>query len=317
MLKGTIDAGQLGPWQDEDDLMRELKGEVLSESLSCSVFAPPAASPGDAVMVQAYAHAKGSEQTAFLLASIGADPNATHRVTKDFLAKVPHSSRLGFHLFVNGIKVDEPDQQIIWDGAPEAVRFILTIPDDFRPRNVAAKLYVTIGATPIGHVSFILSVVPQEEKRKFMKAAHVERAGTLSRYRKAFISYASEDREEVLPRVQALVAAKIKVFQDILDLEPGERWEQQLYKHIDGCDAFFLFWSGAAKGSKWVLKEALYAFERQGGKDDTPPEIIPIIIEGPPPVEPPPELSFLHFNDKYIYLMVGVEAESDARRKRV
>jgi len=38
------------------------------------------------------------------------------------------------------------------------------------------------------------------------------------------------------------------------------------------------------------------------------------IVEGPPPVPPPPELDFLHFNDKFIYLMAGVEVE--ARRKQ-
>jgi hypothetical protein len=60
-----------------------------------------------------------------------------------------------------------------------------------------------------------------------------------------------------------------------------------------------LFWSTAAKESKWVLKEALYALERQG-KDGLNP---PVIIEGPPPVSPPDELQHLHFNDKLLYLI--------------
>lgn len=65
--------------------------------------------------------------------------------------------------------------------------------------------------------------------------------------------------------------SRTKVFHDILELDPGERWAQELYKHIDTCDAFFLFWSKAAKASEWVLREALYARDRQGGKNDTPP----------------------------------------------
>jgi hypothetical protein len=64
-----------------------------------------------------------------------------------------------------------------------------------------------------------------------------------------------------------------------------------------------LFWSTAAKESKWVLKEALYALERQGKDELNPPEIIPVIIEGPPPVSPPDELRHLHFNDKLLYLI--------------
>ena len=73
-------------------------------------------------------------------------------------------------------------------------------------------------------------------------------------------------------------------------------------------------WSQAARDSQWVRQEAEYAHDRQAGQEDRPPEIIPIIIEGPPPVAPPPELNFLHFNDKYIYLLKGVEAEAEARR---
>jgi hypothetical protein len=157
-------------------------------------------------------------------------------------------------------------------------------------------------------------VVTREQKDAAASAA-AERAGEYSRYHTAFVSYASKDRERVLPRVQALAAARIKVFQDFIELEPGERWERELYKHIDECDVFFLFWSQAAKASKWVCEETKYAHARQGENDERPPEIIPIIIEGPPPPEPPPELNFLQFNDKYLYLLKGVEAEAEARRK--
>ena len=42
-----------------------------------------------------------------------------------------------------------------------------------------------------------------------------------------------------------------KYFQDVLDLEPGERWERALYRHIDESDLFLLFWSSNAKQSVW------------------------------------------------------------------
>jgi len=89
----------------------------------------------------------------------------------------------------------------------------------------------------------------------------------------------------------------------VLNLEPGDRWEQELYRNIDECDLFLLFWSTAAKESKWVLQEVLYALERQGKDGLNPPEIIPVIIEGPPLVSPPDELQHLHFNDKLLYLI--------------
>ncbi|MGA2076968.1 MAG: hypothetical protein ABSH52_26050 [Terriglobia bacterium] len=39
---------------------------------------------------------------------------------------------------------------------------------------------------------------------------------------------------------------RIKYFQGALSLEPGERWQKALYRHIDESDLFLLFWSSAA-----------------------------------------------------------------------
>lgn len=66
---------------------------------------------------------------------------------------------------------------------------------------------------------------------------------------------------------------------------------------------FFLFWSTAAKGSEYVMQEVRYAIQRQGADEYADPEIVPVIIEGPPPVPPPPELQHLHFNDQIMYFM--------------
>jgi len=111
----------------------------------------------------------------------------------------------------------------------------------------------------------------------------------------------------VLKRVQMLTLLRIGYFQDVLHLKPGDRWERKLYRHIDKCDLFLLFWSTAAKRSQWVLKEVRYALKRKGGDHLAPPQIHPVIIEGPPAPEPPDELAHLHFNDKLIYFMVAPE----------
>jgi hypothetical protein len=97
--------------------------------------------------------------------------------------------------------------------------------------------------------------------------------------------------------------ARIRYFQDVLKLEPGDRWERKLYLYIDKSDLFLLFWSTKAKESEWVLKEVRYAIKRKGGDESAPPEMIPVIIEGPPVPEPPEELAHLHFNDYLIYFM--------------
>ena len=121
----------------------------------------------------------------------------------------------------------------------------------------------------------------------------------------AFVSYASADRTKVLERVQVLPMFGVRTFQDVLDLAPGERWEQSLYRHIDESDIVLLFWSKAAKRSKWVRKEVRYALDRKHGDEIAPPEIGPVIIEGPPVPRPWKELAYLHFNDRIIYHSAG------------
>jgi hypothetical protein len=122
--------------------------------------------------------------------------------------------------------------------------------------------------------------------------------GEARRYSRAFISYASKDRAEVLRRVQMLKSVGIDFFQDVLNLEPGDRWAQELYKHIDESDVLFLFWSTAAKESEWVAKEWQYALEKKG--DDF---IRPVGIEGPPIPAPPEPLRHLHFGDPILYFL--------------
>ena len=51
------------------------------------------------------------------------------------------------------------------------------------------------------------------------------------------------------------------------------------------------------------MEELRYALKRKAGNDFAPPEIRPVILEGPPVPEPPEELSHIHFNDYLIYFM--------------
>jgi hypothetical protein len=98
---------------------------------------------------------------------------------------------------------------------------------------------------------------------------------------------------------------KTQYFQDLLKLDPGVRWEKELYKHIDQCDLFLLFWSQAAKDSEWVVKEAEYALELKGPDGEGEPDIVPVILEGPPPVPPPDSLNAIHFNDRVNYFIAA------------
>jgi hypothetical protein len=95
----------------------------------------------------------------------------------------------------------------------------------------------------------------------------------------------------------------LRYFQDVLDLEPGERWSDELEGAIRDADVFLLFWSSSAKASEWVRREVDFALACQAGDDLSVPEIRPVIIEGPPVIAPWEDLAHLHFNDRVLYLM--------------
>jgi hypothetical protein len=264
------------------------------------VFAPPAVERGDIFLVQVFAHLP--EQTA-LTESLAHryDDAAQPRGSFPLDSRVMAGERLSFELSLPGLVVDDSVQSMVWAGQPESVQFAVTVPTKFSPRTVIGTVTVSRDLVPMGHVKFKVSVSESGDVRE--QPTQTERGLDMHRYSRAFISYASADRDEVLKRTQMLDRVHIGFFQDLLSLEPGQRWERQLYREIDNCDVFFLFWSSAARKSEWVLKEVHYAMERNGGDDLAPPEILPVIIEGPPPVEAPPELAHLHLNDRMIYFM--------------
>ena len=270
----------------------------LSDAVQCTVFAPADVQPANSVLVQVFAHLP-EDEAKVRQAARGHDPSADARGAGLLTREVERGTRLTFSLHVAGATVDDPVQELSWRGSIDAVQFGVTVPATLTAGNLIGTVTVSDGSVPIGRVKFVMSVVqPGATTLPDARARQSWR-----RYEHAFVSYASSDRDEVLKRVQMLRRLHIDVFQDVLSLEPGERWKKALYKHIDESDVFFLFWSSAAKKSEWVLKEVRYAMDRHNGNELAPPEIVPVIIEGPPPVPPPEDLADLHFNDPVMYFV--------------
>jgi TIR domain len=162
---------------------------------------------------------------------------------------------------------------------------------------------------PVGKVRFMIPVQAGSGARPIEL-----RGEEAKRFERAFVSYASEDRTAVLGYAQALSLSGIEVFQDVLSLEPGERWERRLYAEIDRSDLFVLFWSNAASRSKWVVAEAEYALRFADKSDSQSPVIRPFLLEGPPIPTIPDSLKAIHFNDKFRYMILGSQASADAQR---
>ena len=280
---------------------QESRETPTDERVMCTVFAPHKARRGGNVLVQVFAHLLEDE---IVVKQMAAEfDEKAGRLGFTNLAHQPElNSKLVFCLSLPGLQVDEPVQELMWRGGPEAVQFGVRIPKDFIDDEIIGTIQVSEGTVPLGHVKFLLRIEDANGSDS-KDGQQPEMTNTWKRYEYAFISYASEDRAEVLKRVQMLARLHIEYFQDVMTLEPGERWEKNIYKSIDRSDVFFLFWSTAARDSQWVMKEVRYALEKKGEDKLAAPEIVPVIIEGPPPVPPPDELKDIHFNDAFIYFI--------------
>ncbi len=299
--------------EDGEESLNEVPDgtESSSDEVHSAVYAPPRAKTGSSFLVQVFAYLPEQEAEIENIATArNRDAQQQDSIILD--EEIERGTKLTFDFRMPELKIDEPVQSLTWKGNLSKIRYIVSVPPDYPLGECFGRVIVSKDSVPIGRMDVTVDIAA-------VSAAETEEAkptgGKIKYYESAFISYASKDRPEVLKRVQMLNAEKIPSFMDMITLEPGDRWERELYKNIDKCDVVYVFWSEAAKRSKWIQKEIIYAYRLQNGKDTAPPDIIPIPIEGPPPIKPPKVLSFLHFNDKFIYLIYAAEAEKKANEE--
>lgn len=257
-----------------------------------AVFCPPVVSRSSVFLVQVLLYQQGRAGEALAQAQ-EADAAAARRGVLALPPDLPAGTRIDLRLEMPALRVDEPDAALVWTGATTAAQFEVAVPADAAAGPTIGRVRLSIAGVPAGTLRFQVAIAEVAAPPQPARDARAD----VQRYRRAFVSYSSKDRAEVLRRVQAFRIAGLEVFQDVLDLEPGQRWERELYKEIDRCDVLLLFWSSAAAASPWVAKEIDYALALQQGQDDRPPAIAPVPIEGPPIVPPPERLRHLHFND--------------------
>ncbi|MEW5964845.1 MAG: TIR domain-containing protein [Pseudomonadota bacterium] len=270
------------------------------DRVELSVFSPPAAAPGDTVLVQVFLHLAGHGKRVERLSSL-MDTTATLRGAQSLQHDIRRGATIKVALSAKGLEIDEPEQSVVWRGEPAFCQFLVELPHQCHASRFDLVARVSIDGKLTGRIVFRLEADREERTPKSQPAG--DRAGI---YRYAFVSYASADRDKVLDRVQMLEVMKTDYFLDCLRLSPGDRWERKLYESIDRCDLFLLFWSEAASRSEYVLKETDYALKAQAASAAGNPDIVPVIIEGPPIAAIPRDLAAIHFGDKTRLVKTGL-----------
>ena len=200
---------------------------------------------------------------------------------------VQRGSMMRMRLEIPDFGIAGSEDEVLWDGSIGMVSFGVPTPRDAAPGPHTGLVRVLVDGLQVGRLFFEVEVGEREcEADEVMTCADV--------IRMAFASYATEDRDEVLARVQGMlkILPDLDVFLDVLRLRSGEDWERRIEDEITSWDVFFLFWSLAASRSFWVEKEWRMAMVSRGVDFIDPVPLVPASV-APPPIE----LSRLHFND--------------------
>jgi tRNA A-37 threonylcarbamoyl transferase component Bud32 len=224
------------------------------EPVSCSVVAPPRIAPASEIVVEVRFRRAASDP-----------PDALH-------VSVPRGAALEVGLELPGPAATQAVRSTVWRSRRASLRFPVTVPPDTdAPGPFRGTAHLRCEGLPAGHLMFALELTA--EAGDFEPASVGERA---TRYRRAFLSYAREDREAVVARAQTLRLMGVEYPDSLLRADPSERWEKRLYRHIDESDVFVLFWSRRAGASWWVRREVEYVLAHAG------PVIMPVSLEPAP-----------------------------------
>jgi hypothetical protein len=209
---------------------------------------------------------------------------------------VARGTVLTVRLAIPTLEVADPEDLILWDREIGNATFPLFVPPDAHLGLHPGTVTVHVDVLAIAKLHFVLEVGPRTAPVAALSVRE-------TRYKRAFASYASEDRDEVLGRLQGIlkVLPELDLFLDVASLRSGERWEERLYNEIERRETLFLFWSLAASRSSWVEREWRAAMRLHGVEC-----IDPVPLVSPEEVPPPAELAqYLHFSDWILAFMRG------------
>jgi hypothetical protein len=263
-----------------------------------TVFGPAQVWRRKPFFLQTIFHLLEESSNALALARI-IEPSATIAQALPLSGKVRDGDPIEVRLLADSrVHVDERTQALIWRGSTLAAQFSIQLPWlDWRSEYLFT-VEVDIAGCPVGRCKFRLSVHNSATNRGEANRAY----GSLSRYQRAFLSYASEDRSIVADVAQLLEVQGIDYFIDQISQRVGANWRAEIEKNIETADLFLLCWSRHAATSKWVAREIEWALRTQRRNGGRHPDIRPFLLEGPPFVPPPRALRHLHFNSATRFL---------------
>ena len=258
---------------------------LTRDNVQFTLTGPATLAAGDVYELLFWMHVE--EQRATVLARAASElrlPFDQMAVKSEGPYPLERGTRLSVRFDIAGLTCIDNYKWITWTGEIGKTTFIVEVPADTAQKAYIGSASIRLNDCEIACMSFVVRVGAA-------KGAVEQIPSTTTAHRKAFASYASEDRDAVLERVQGMEKLGAEVFVDVISLRSGDNWEAELVKHIADADVFYLFWCHHAKASEWVSKEWQLAL-RAKGLDF----IDPVPLESPQQAPPPKQLASKHFN---------------------
>jgi hypothetical protein len=201
--------------------------------------------------------------------------------------QVERGATMQIWLQIPDFGVEDMEDTIYWTGQVGNSTFPVTVPHNASVGYHHGMASIFVGGLQIARLYFDLEVGSEVNEADDITS-------DVTRIKSAFASYASEDRNEVLARIQGMlkILPDLDIFLDVASLRSGDDWEDRIMKAIAQRDILYLFWSLAASRSQWVEKEWRTALATRGLEF-----IDPVPLDAPSEAPPPPELNRLHFGE--------------------
>jgi hypothetical protein len=252
----------------------------------------PRISP-DAVRFTVLAPSRVKRGTSFRLEVLAHESHAKWQIPRDFQIRsagpypIVSGTSMTMRVTIPTLGFDDAEV-MVWLRQTGAALFLVNVSDESRFGEHVGSVEVTVSGLRIARIPFSIDV-----GESVAEPRSVNDSPTF--VRSAFASYASEDRERVLGRVQGMekVVPSIDIYLDVLSNRSGENWKQRIELEIAKRDTFYLFWSTFARQSTEVEHEWRFALSHRG--EDF---IDPVPLDPPDKAPPPKELSHKHFSDR-------------------
>ena len=225
-----------------------IERKPIAEKVNSSVFAPSETKRGDFMMVQVFLY-KDDEERAVACKAAEVDSNAIRLNHEVDSLDLKNGDRVKVKLTMSGkgIEVEEPIQEMIWEGHYTDCQFGVFVPEDYKPSNTMGTVVLTVNGIPCVRMMFITKIVSHPKKLY----AKIESKA----FQKIFISYSHKDEATVKYFAKAFQAQGVDYFFDRHYLKAGDVYPLKIKEYINSADLFILCWSKNAAESDYVQLE--------------------------------------------------------------